>query len=104
MGKDGELETIIRGQIEGDDSQLVKTLTAHMGKDSPLMQTLHPEAADGVISTLTTATEKALADQRERVPGEFSLDNEAGALSRWWQSSRRTTARSGRRSRSASVR
>ena len=86
MGKDGELETIIRGQIEGDDSQLVKTLTAHMGKDSPLMQTLHPEAADGVISALTTATEKALADQRERVPGEFSLDNEAGALSRWWQS------------------
>ena len=82
MGKDGELESIIRGQIEGDDSQLVKTLTAHMGKDSPLMQTLNTEAADGVISALTTATEKALTDQRERVLGEFSLDNEAGALSR----------------------
>lgn len=82
VGKDGELEQIIRSQIEGDDSQLVKTLTSHMGKDSPLMQTLHPEAADGVISALTTATEKALADQRERVLGEFSLDNETGALSR----------------------
>ena len=65
-------------QIEGYDSQLVKTLTAHMGKESPLMQTLNPEAADGVISALTTATEKALTDQRERVLGEFSLDNEAG--------------------------
>ena len=82
VGKDGELESIIRGQIEGDDSQLVKTLTTHMGKDSPLMQTLNPEAANGVINALTTATEKALADQRERVLGEFSLDNEAGALSR----------------------
>ena len=71
VGKDGELESIIRGQIEGDDSQLVKTLTAHMGKDSPLMQTLNPEAADGVISALTTATEKALTDQRERVLGSF---------------------------------
>ena len=46
------------------------------------MQTLNPEAADGVINALTTATEKALADQRERVLGEFSLDNETGALSR----------------------
>ena len=37
--EDGELERLIRGQIEGDSSVLVRTLDSHVGRESPLMQT-----------------------------------------------------------------
>ena len=90
VAKDGELEQVIRGQIDGDDSQLAKTLAAHVGADSPLMKSLNPATADGVIGSLTQVMEKALGDQRERVLGEFSLDNETGALSRLVSELRKT--------------
>ena len=80
--KDGELALIIRAQVEGEGSALVKTLDAHTGKDSALMKMLDPEAADGVVKSLSTATEKTLAEQRERILEQFSLDNEESALKR----------------------
>ena len=80
--KDGELEQIIRSQIEGEGSALVKTLNTHTGNESQLMKRLDPEAADGVVRTISTATEKTLAEQREQILNEFSLDNDRSALSR----------------------
>ena len=82
IDKDGELERIIRTQVEGEGSALVKTLNEHTGKESALMKMLNPEAADGVVKTLSTATEKTLVEQREQILREFSLDNSEGALSR----------------------
>ena len=49
VGKNGELEELIRTQVHGDDSLLAKTLTTHVGQHSPLMKSLDPSAADGVI-------------------------------------------------------
>ena len=82
IDKDGELERIIRSQVEGDGSALVKTLDAHTGKDSALMKMLDPQAADGVVKSLSSATEKTLSEQREQILNEFSLDNDQSALSR----------------------
>ena len=80
--EDGELERLIRGQIEGDGSVLVRTLDSHVGRKSPLMQTLNPDSAVGLITQLTKSTEDTLDTQRERILTEFSLDNKEGALSR----------------------
>ena len=80
--EDGELERLIRGQIEGDGSVLVRTLDSHVGRESPLMQTLNPDSAVGLITLLTKSTEDTLDTQRERILTEFSLDNKEGALSR----------------------
>ena len=80
--EDGELERLIRGQIEGDGSVLVRTLDSHVGKESPLMQKLNPVSAGGLITQLTKSTEDTLDTQRERILTEFSLDNKEGALSR----------------------
>ena len=82
IGEDGELERLIRGQVEGDSSRLAQTLTAYVGKDSPMMQTLNPESPGGLISQFTKSTEDTLTSQRERILSEFSLDNGDGALSR----------------------
>ena len=80
--KDGELERVIRGQIGGTGSELTQTLTAHVGKDSPLMQVLDPGSTGGLITQLAKSTEDTLTGQRERILNEFSLDNKEGALSR----------------------
>ncbi|MYC36601.1 MAG: hypothetical protein F4X66_06765 [Chloroflexi bacterium] len=78
----GELERLIRSQVEGDGSLMARTLAAHVGDQSPLMRVLDPQSNGGLIALLTQATETTLAEQRERILREFSLDNGDSALAR----------------------
>ena len=78
----GELERIIRRQMEGDGSLLAKTLAAHVGDRSPLMRILDPQSSSGLITLLAQATESTLSEQREQILNELSLDNREGALNR----------------------
>lgn len=80
--KDGELEQLLCSQVGADSSQLVRTLSTHIGEGSPLMQVLDPRASDGLPSTLAATVTAAVVEQRERILREFSLDNKGGALSR----------------------
>ena len=78
----GELERVIRRQIDGDGSRLANTLAAHVGGESQLMRVLDPDSTQGVITRLAQSTETALAQERDRILSEFSLNNGDGALSR----------------------
>ncbi|MEQ8485110.1 MAG: hypothetical protein RIB46_12180 [Pseudomonadales bacterium] len=78
----GEIEQMLKRQVGDSDSELVKTLAMHIGEHSPLMKLLHPDASDGLISSISMATEATLNQQRERILSEFSLDNKEGALAR----------------------
>jgi hypothetical protein len=80
--QDGDLEQLLGRQVGADGSELVRTLTAHIGEHSPLMQMLDPQASDGLRSTISAAVALTLTEQRDRILEEFSLDNKAGALSR----------------------
>jgi hypothetical protein len=82
VSDDGELVTIIKRMIGADDSQLARTLLAHVGRDSPLMKHLDPEQAKGLLATLRQTVETQLAAQRDHVLKEFSLDNKESALTR----------------------
>ncbi len=79
---DGELEQVLRRQIGGSDSELCKTLLAHFGHQSPLMQLLSPTESQGLLAALRQTLETQLTNQREHVLKEFSLDNKEGALAR----------------------
>jgi hypothetical protein len=81
--RDGELETLLRRQIGDQDSQLTKTLSAHVGNESPLMRVLSPDQSRGVLAAIREAVEMQLRAQREQVLNQFSLDNKEGALSRF---------------------
>lgn len=81
-GKDGELERFMARHIGSDDSQLAKTLAAHIGEQSPLMKLLSPDASEGFLKAVALELEQALKGQRESLLSEFSLDNEQSALSR----------------------
>ena len=79
--QDGELEQLLRRQVGGDDSVLCSTLSAHFGEESPLMKTLSPDQSNGLLSTLRETIDKQLADQREHVLKQLSLDSKESALS-----------------------
>ncbi len=80
--EDGELARVIRGQVEGSDSALSRTLAAHMGPESPVMRGLDPTHSEGLLPRVEEMMGDALRGQRERILREFSLDNREGALSR----------------------
>ena len=80
--RDGELERVLRRHVEGDDSVLAKTLSAHLGAESPLFKMLSPDQAGGVRIQLEKTLEHALKGQREIILGEFSLDKKESALRR----------------------
>lgn len=80
--KDGELELLLRRQIGVDDSELGKTLTRHLGEDSPLMKRLSPDQSKGILGSMAATLSSALDGQRETILEEFSLDNKESALSR----------------------
>lgn len=79
---DGELATLLRGHLDGEDSRLSKTLLAHLGENSPLLKWLSPDQSQGLLAALRTNVEVQLQTQRERLLKEFSLDNADGALCR----------------------
>jgi hypothetical protein len=79
---DGELATLLRGLLDGDDSRLSKTLLTHVGENSPLLKWLSPDQSQGLLAALRTNVESQLQTQRERLMKEFSLDNADGALCR----------------------
>ena len=78
----GELERILRSQVEGSDSALAKTLATYTGKESALAQILDPKSGDGIVAYLAGAVQNTLAEQRQRILAEFTLDNGDSALSR----------------------
>jgi len=82
VSKDGELEQILRRLVGQQDSELTRTLSAHLGDASPLMRSLDPATSTGVVASLSRVVEDRLGAQRDRLLVEFSLDNADGALAR----------------------
>ena len=80
--QDGELERVMRSQVEGENSLMAQTLAAYTGKESPLMRILDPKEPEGLITQFAQSTEKTLTGQQERILREFDLNNDEGALKR----------------------
>ncbi len=81
VSKDGELERVLREQVGGDDSTLLRTLADHFGPESPLMKVLSPSESQGLLLSLRKQMTDVLDRQRERILDEFSLNEEGSALS-----------------------
>ena len=73
---------MLRTQIGASDSELARTLAAHVGEQSTLMKILRPSETEGLLASLSMAMQKALEGQRNAILTEFSLDNGSGALAR----------------------
>ncbi|MEI7687154.1 MAG: hypothetical protein WCL32_19215, partial [Planctomycetota bacterium] len=80
--KDGELHGLLSQHLNGDESVIARTLTKHIGKESPLLRLLSPEESQGIIATLSNAVKETLHSQKEHVLRQFSLDDKESPLSR----------------------
>lgn len=80
--KDGELEQVLRRQVGSSDSEMVKTLAAVVGDNSPLMRILDPEEATGLLAKLRVSVDEVLKGEREQILAQFSLDDKQSAISR----------------------
>src|ERR1035437_1127531 len=80
--QDGDLEQVLRRQVGNDGSELATTLAAHIGKNSPLMKLLNPEESDGLVSSIRSTISAVIDEEQKQILGEFSLDNNQGALKR----------------------
>jgi hypothetical protein len=79
VGQDGELSQVIKGFIDGENSQLARTM---FGQIAPLMKHLDPQQSEGLLALLRGSMEAQLAQHRDQVLKEFSLDHKEGALCR----------------------
>ncbi|HYP68749.1 MAG TPA: hypothetical protein VEP67_10940, partial [Thiobacillaceae bacterium] len=80
--QDGELEQLMRAQVEQAEKSLAETLTRHVGEDSALMQQLSPDESNRFLAALRGHVEETLSTQADAILREFSLDNAEGALAR----------------------
>lgn len=77
--QDGELSQIMKGFIDGENSQLARTMLSQIG---PLMKHLDPQQSEGLLAVLKVSVESQLTQHRDDVLKEFSLDQKDGALCR----------------------
>lgn len=81
--RDGELEQLLSRAVGGEGgSQLSQTLAKHLGKGSDLMRILDPKQSDGLVLAIKKVVEESTGLHKDKLLGEFSLDNKQSALSR----------------------
>ena len=80
LRQDGELATVIGGQVESARRTLDELLVKHLGDDSALQTLLSPEDGNEFIAAVRGQVSQALALQSEAIAGEFSLDRADSAL------------------------
>jgi len=78
----GDLERVLRAHLAPDESVLARTLAQHLGENSPVFRLLSPEDAGGLRAQVEQTLARVLAEQRELILRQFSLDDRESALSR----------------------
>jgi G:T-mismatch repair DNA endonuclease (very short patch repair protein) len=80
--RDGELDRLLQAHVGTDDSMLARSLAVHLGEGSSIFKLLSPTDAHGLRAQLASTIAGALAEQRQIILREFSLDQKDSALSR----------------------
>jgi hypothetical protein len=80
--QDGDLEKVIRTQMDVAALGLKETIDNQVGPRSSLAQLLIPGESNALIAAIQKTVDTLLIAQREKVVGEFSLDRQDSALAR----------------------
>ena len=82
LRQDGELASLIGGQVAAARQSLDTLFQQHLGDDSELRRLLSPEQGNEFLGALQAQMTVALQRQGETITGEFTLDRPDSALSR----------------------
>jgi len=80
--QDGELERVMRAQIENNQRAITEVLAEHIGESSPLLRLLTPDESNRFLAGLRQSLDTALSGQSGQILREFSLDHPDSALAR----------------------
>ena len=80
--QDGDLEKVIRTQMDVAAVGLKEAIDNQVGPRSSLAQLLAPGESNALIAVIQKTVDTLLIAQRETVVGEFSLDRQDSALAR----------------------
>ena len=80
--QDGDLEKVIRTQMDVAAVGLKEAIDDQVGPRSSLAQLLTPGESNALIAAIQRTVDALLVAQREKVIGEFSLDRQDSALAR----------------------
>lgn len=78
----GELERVMKGQIEHGRQMIEEALASQIGANSPLVQLLLPTDDNQLLNGLRERIEQTMQSRSDAILREFTLDNKDGALSR----------------------
>jgi hypothetical protein len=79
---DGELASLIRGQVATVQHDLQGTLERFIGENSPFLALLAPGESNQLLCAMRRTVDEVLQAERAAIVGQFSLDDPASALSR----------------------
>jgi hypothetical protein len=79
---DGELASLIRGQVATVQHELQGTFEKFVGESSPLLALLSPGESNQLLGAMRGTVDSVLQAERAAILAQFSLDDPASALSR----------------------
>jgi hypothetical protein len=79
---DGELASVIRGQVAAVQQELQGTLEKFIGENSAFLALLAPGESNQLLGAMRRTVDDVLQSERAAILGQFSLDDPASALSR----------------------
>jgi hypothetical protein len=79
---DGELERVMRAQMDAASLILRQSLETQVGPGSSFAQLLTPDESNALVAAIRKNVDDLVSVQRDRVLSEFSLDKQDSALSR----------------------
>lgn len=80
--QEGELSSLITGQVEAARRSFDSLFAQHLGEDSELRRLLSPEEGNELLAAMRGQVDAALELQSKAITGEFTLDRPDSALSR----------------------
>lgn len=80
--QDGELERVMRAQVERQQREVGDVLARFVGEDSPLQRLLSPDGSNRFLAAMRERLDAALGERSGQILREFSLDAPDSALSR----------------------
>ena len=89
---DGELVSVMRGQVNAAEQTLSKVFEQFIGENSNLLKVLDPSGDNQLVSTLQKTLDEVVRQQNVAILTQFSLDEPSSAVNRFM---RELTAKTG---------
>jgi hypothetical protein len=80
---DGDLANVMKQQVQSAEQSLAKVFEQFIGENSQLLKVLDPSGENQLVQTMQRTLDSVIQSQNAAILQQFSLDNKAGALTRF---------------------